>query len=233
MLRDLAERSPLGQARSIYRYLLAEVENVRAAQALAPLQRTYLPISPWSLNAFHLQYVCFQLETAPVGDGPAEGGADSERPTVLEFGAGSSSPVLATVARDAGYRFLSIEVDPHWAMLARRWFERSDLDPDLVHLVPLDTTSGWHDEAALGDIVDGHRVTHLLVDGPHGQGPVGRRPVQDWARRMQFPLEHVFIDDCHREGERTTAERFATWSGATLEYVGAKAEFAHIRWSGT
>lgn len=212
-------RLSLGRVTHAYRRLLGEVENVRAAQQLAPLVTQYLPASDKTLNAFHLQYVCHELATSVAPRGA----------TVVELGAGASTPVLATVAERAGLEFVSIEHDPRWHRLVSGWMGDEGLDPSSIHRVEIDEARRWYDHDGLDDVLDGKDVRVLLVDGPPGSGASARLPARDYLSTRDLPLTDVFIDDCHRADERELAGSLAAASDATVDFVGARRELAHVR----
>lgn len=219
MRRQLLARLPIGRVTHAYRRLLGEVENARAAQQLAPLVTRYLPVSEKTLNAFHLQYVCHEISTADVEPGAA----------LVEFGAGASTPILAKAAALAGVGFVSVEHDPKWQALVAGWMRDEDLDPGTIHQVDIDPPRRWFDHDGVDRAIDGRRVRFLLVDGPPGKGRSRRLPARDYLSARSLPLTDVFVDDCHRADERELAESLATAPGASVDYVGARRELAHVR----
>ncbi|MFN3944203.1 MAG: class I SAM-dependent methyltransferase [Allosphingosinicella sp.] len=134
----------------------------------------------------------------------------AERPeTVVEFGTGASTLIVAKALKLAGgpRTFISIEQHEEFAQKTREWLAEHGLEADL-RAVPLRPSPGgwpglWYDHEPLPD-----RIDFMLVDGP----PWSIHPFTRGAAATLFgriPVGGVvMLDDAARPGERVVARRW-------------------------
>lgn len=129
--------------------------------------------------------------------------------TVVEFGTGASTLIIAKAMALAGGggTFISIEQHEDFAERTRAWLAEHGLEAD-VRAVPLVPAPGgwpglWYDHEPLPD-----RIDFLLVDGP----PWTIHPFTRGAAATLFgripPGGTVMLDDGARPGERVVARRW-------------------------
>lgn len=137
--------------------------------------------------------------------------ASVPRPTVLEFGAGASTRVLARLVSAVGGRVISVEQDAEWVQQVTKWLAADGL----AHAVTL-----VHAPLVTRVVVEGTRpvLTYpasvldalapwdiALVDGPTGFPDVLSRigPLVHVIARLGAGAATVaFLDDAAREGEQ-------------------------------
>jgi predicted O-methyltransferase YrrM len=134
----------------------------------------------------------------------------AEKPkTVVEFGTGASTLIIAQALKLAGVdpHFISIEQDEDFARKTRDWLAEHGLEADL-RSVPLKPSPGgwpglWYDHEPLPD-----RIDFMLIDGP----PWSIHPFTRGAAATLFgrvPIGGVvMLDDAARPGERVVARRW-------------------------
>jgi predicted O-methyltransferase YrrM len=122
--------------------------------------------------------------------------------SILEFGGGRSTTVLADYAVRQRVPLLCIEQSDEW----RRKIE-DDLRfmhihrAGLVHHVPLAPTGsrgpGWYDPARVRALLAGRAFDLVFLDGPQGgarRNPEGQAVVAEAAREARL----IIVDDVHR-----------------------------------
>jgi predicted O-methyltransferase YrrM len=134
----------------------------------------------------------------------------AEKPkTVVEFGTGASTLIVAQALKLAGVQgdFISIEQHEDFAQKTREWLAEHGLEADL-RAVPLRPSPGgwpglWYDHEPLPD-----RIDFMLIDGP----PWSIHPFTRGAAATLFgriPVGGVvMLDDAARPGERVVARRW-------------------------
>lgn len=88
--------------------------------------------------------------------------------TVLEFGAGQSTRVLAAWARTTGRQVFTVEEDAGWADQLRRTAGGPSHQVLHIPLTRLPTGELWYDPGLLKAKLGGCRADLILVDGPIG-----------------------------------------------------------------
>jgi len=174
--------------------------DLRALQQLAPIVTGYLPWSGSSVAPQTALQVCNEL-------------ALNERRTVVEFGSGVSTLIMAMWAESeqTPIRVTSVDEDDSWIRLMSLKLERFHyVDLSFVHapLQPYESPSAslqvsrWYDSEAL-DHVTGP-VDMLLVDGPtayKGEWRFDRWPALPRLVDRLSPTCAVLLDDTGRSGE--------------------------------
>ncbi|HEV2865408.1 MAG TPA: class I SAM-dependent methyltransferase [Allosphingosinicella sp.] len=135
--------------------------------------------------------------------------------TVVEFGAGASSLIIAKALQKAGGgRLISFEQHPDFVDATRSWLAEYGLEADM-RAVPLRRSPGgwpglWYDHGPLPD-----DIGLMVVDGP----PWSIHPMTRGAAETVFghiaPGGTVMLDDAARPGERLVARR---WRKAHPEF---------------
>ncbi|RRR99513.1 class I SAM-dependent methyltransferase [Glycomyces terrestris] len=139
----------------------------------------------------------------------ARGGA-----RVLECGSGTSTVVLALIARSIGSgQVIALEHDPHYAAQTRAELDSRGLggwgrviDAPLTDVDLGGETWRWYDPK----LVPGNEIDMLLVDGPPGAtGPQARYPALPLLAERLAEDALVVLDDADRPDERAIAARWA------------------------
>lgn len=140
--------------------------------------------------------------------------------TIVEFGTGASTLIVAQALRLAGGgAFVSFEQHPEFVEATREWLAAHSLEADL-RAVPLrpspDNWPGlWYDHGELPE-----RIDFLLIDGP----PWTIHPFTRGAAASLFhritPGGVVMLDDAARPGERIVARRWRReWPDFSFELL--------------
>jgi predicted O-methyltransferase YrrM len=147
----------------------------------------------------------------------------ADRRHILEFGAGSSSVLLATALHEiGGGRLTSVEQDPTWC--ADRWREVgsfNDVDSMLVASPPVDHVGrlGWFamHRSARSAVRERAPYDLVLIDGPqHYRGRDGAMPL---AYDLLAPGCLIVMDDASRSGERLAIWKWLkSYPGLSLEH---------------
>lgn len=129
--------------------------------------------------------------------------------TVVEFGPGTSTAVLAACRARFGFptSILSFEHDPSFfTELDELW---TDIDAVQVHCAPLDN-DGWYDRDIVRRTLADHVVDLAVVDGPPaGAGSEVRALALEELRRGGAPPALV-LDDVDRVAEDRLVRRLRT-----------------------
>lgn len=146
----------------------------------------------------------------------ARGGA-----RVLECGSGTSTVVLALVARSIGSgQVIALEHDPHYAAQTRAELDSRGLrewgrvvDAPLTDVDLGGETWRWYDPT----LVPHNEIDMLLVDGPPGPtGPQARYPALPLLAERLAKDAVVVLDDADRPDERAIAAR---WTDAHPDFI--------------
>lgn len=197
-----------------WRSVRADVRDLRGLTALAPLGGGYLPWSSYCIRPASLALVCDDVMV-------------HGRCSLLEFGSGTSTVVLARLLRQLGGHLTSVEHDELWLGRVQRWLENEGLSDQvtLVH-APLTppthalATSPWYDEVSLKDAALRHAPFDMvLVDGPPAgeeRDGTARFPALPFVRPHLAVGALVVLDDAHRAGE---TEVLRLWRDLAPELV--------------
>lgn len=134
---------------------------------------------------------------------------EAKRPrTVVEFGAGASSLILArALQRHGGGRLISFDQHADFVESTRAWLAEHGVESDIraVPLVPSpDGWPGlWYDHGPLPETID-----LMLIDGPPWTIHPFTRGAADTVFDRIAPGGTVMLDDGARPGERVVARRW-------------------------
>jgi predicted O-methyltransferase YrrM len=152
--------------------------------------------------------------------------AGASAPTVLEFGAGASTRVLAQLVAPMGGRVVSVEQDAGWVQRVTEWLveDGTSAHATLLH-APLETRTVLPATRAVltypAQVLDALPAWDVaLVDGPTGFPDVMSRlgPLQHVVQRLADGRGRVaFLDDAHRAGEREAVALAMAPYGTTLQ----------------
>lgn len=159
----------------------------------------------------------------------------AEKPaTVVEFGAGASSLVLARALQLNGRgRLISFDQHPAFVEATRNWLADNGVLAEL-HAAPLAPSPGdwpglWYDHGPLPE-----RIDLLVIDGPNWTiHPYVRGAADSLFARIPVG-GHVILDDGARPGERVVAARWRRrWPGFSfkLHRAGTKGALVGTRLS--
>jgi predicted O-methyltransferase YrrM len=158
------------------------------------------PMRGWALSPDAMMWILADLQERPA-------------PTVIEFGSGQSTIILAAALKHRNGRFLSVENDPEYSALIQRQVAAWGLTDQVqfVHAPLCDTsdeiTIRSYQTSALPDI----SADIVLVDGPpYENGTFTRLHPLRWAVRHLKPLGAIFLDDSARDFEQACLKQLAT-----------------------
>jgi len=145
-----------------------------------------------------------------------------DRPaTILEFGAGLSTLVLARyAAMEPGRKVISVEQRPETRQQAEARLAGAGLAQFVTILhAPVSAEGKYQlDDKAISESLAGRRINWVLVDGP--TGPPGCRV---WTLgpivRYCAPGTRWFLDDAFRDGELQTLETWTRWPAVRVEGI--------------
>lgn len=129
-----------------------------------------------------------------------------ESPTVIEFGSGQSTVILAAALRHCGGRLISVEHDPAYSAVIQRQVAACGLssyvqtiDAPLAEPVRPEEPKSY-DFSRLPDTM----VDVALVDGPPWtNGQLTRLPPLRWTARHLNSGGVIFLDDALRDAEKS------------------------------
>jgi hypothetical protein len=122
--------------------------------------------------------------------------------SILEFGGGRSTTVLADYAVRRRVPLLSIEQSAEWQRKIEDDLRFMHIHrPGIVHHVPLAPTAapgpGWYDLARTRALLGGRAFDLVFLDGPQGgarRNPEGQELVAEASREARL----IIVDDVHR-----------------------------------
>lgn len=175
---------------------------------LAPLRAGHIPWTKSSIRPAALAVVVNDIVL-------------NRRRTVVEFGAGVSTEILARLIRQRGGRLVSFEDNADWiAILRQRLADAGDADAvKLVHAPLAPGALRGHDK----DWYDASVVTDSLKDLEAGvdlvlvDGPAAHLASLSLARYPDYPVIRpnlgetaaIYLDDINRPGERAVLRQWA------------------------
>ena len=217
LFADLARRSDID---NLYSQLAAYIQ----IQAIVspPLLR---PLGGWALSADAIVYILADLE-------------HRESPTLIEFGSGESTIILATALhrKNAG-RLLTVEHDEQFMEELSKRLSAAQLIQwvELHHAPLLGHESGNPGDyelqlSALPDV----QIDLALIDGPPGirdYGALARLGPLDWALRHLKAGGTVFLDDAKRPAEQSiVAKAIEQHAGVISELIRTEKGLAMFRY---
>lgn len=165
---------------------LFQIQN--AIQGLPVLR----PMREWAISPDAMAWVLADLQ-------------ERDAPTVIEFGSGQSTVILAAALRHRGGKLISVEHDPEYSAIIQRQvaacglnyiveYVHSDLIPGI--LSPSDTS---YDVT----VVPESSVDIALIDGPpYFNGPLTRLTPLRWSAEHLAKGGAIFLDDTMRPSEQ-------------------------------
>lgn len=131
---------------------------------------------------------------------------EHKAPTVIEFGSGQSTVILAAALRHLGGTLISVEHDPVYSAIIQRQVKACGLD-SLVEFVHCPLIPG---EDKLSDIsydlsrIPNKPIDLALIDGPPVfNGPLTRLTPLRWAAAHLSQNGAIFLDDTARGSEQS------------------------------
>ena len=214
MQAGLATRADLDR---LYERVAAAVQIQGALQGL-PVVR---PMPGWALSSDAIVQILCDLQ-------------ERDAPSLVEFGAGQSTVILAAWFRAHGRgRFVSFEHDPAHADAIRRQLEAARLAPHVdLQVVPLAERAAVDGlpackSYALPDTMAGFDVG--LVDGPsYFFGESTRYHPLTWALDRLNPGGAAYLDDTIRPQERRLLEALARRADVDIQDLGTTNGFARV-----
>lgn len=154
---------------------------------------------------------------------------DRKPHTIVELGSGSSTVILATLARKTGRGAIySLDHDATYADLTRRQLRDAGLEsyatvidaPLERHTLSDGTETEWYNAETITRLPE--KIDLLLVDGPPAKiGALARYPALPILYNRLAPGATVLLDDAGRRKETTVFERWLTeypaFSGTVLK----------------
>jgi precorrin-6B methylase 2 len=154
------------------------------------------PLRGWAISPDALSWVLADLQ-------------ERKQPTVIEFGSGQSTVILAAVLKHRGGRLVSVEHDPVYSSVIQRQVAACGLS-DYVETIhaPLvevgDSSTKSYDTSKISNI----EVDIALIDGPPiilGGAHTRLAPLR-WSAAHLVPNGAIFLDDSNRASEQGCIE---------------------------
>lgn len=190
----------------------------RAVLLLQDLLRDYgfIPVSSSAMSFESILTICNDIVL-------------NDRRSVIEFGSGLSTLVIASLVHREGRsrRFVSVEGNAAWhGIIARFLREAGTADAvELIHapVVPHRLAvagNTWYDLEAAGDTIRSSTFDAVIVDGPeaHAAGTeLSRYPALPFLREhLHRERCFVLLDDAQRAGEKEVCRRWKAEYGVDL-----------------
>jgi len=215
ILRGLRRRFLYGLARQedldrLYDQIagLLQINNAMEGRSMV------LPLRGWAMSPDGMVWMLAKLQ-----------GKNS--PTVIEFGSGQSTVIIAASLRHTGGRFLSVEHDPEFLKGIQRQVAVSGLS-EFVEFVQAPLVQSHDADAVLSydtSFIPNEEIDVALIDGPPRQDPgsKGRLVPLRWAANHLKPGGSIFLDDSDRPSEQATI-KFLLSEFPELEATSHRAE---------
>ena len=160
----------------------------------------------------------------------------NRRRSIVEFGSGVSTLVVAQALDPACQSMISFEHDPGWAELVQEQLVRLDLSErcSVVH-APLEKCaisidgSTWYDTDIIQDTVRSREVDVVVCDGPpaYARGRhMARYPAVPVMQEFLSDRFSVYLDDIDRSGEREIVKRWSELLQIPFSYQLLRGSFA-------
>jgi predicted O-methyltransferase YrrM len=198
MLRKLRDRLFAGLARqSDVDALYAQINGlfqIQNAMAGKPVLR---PMRGWAMSPDAMTWILADLQ-------------ERTTPTVIEFGSGQSTVILAAAVKHLKGRLLSVEHDPEYSAIIQRQVVACGLT-EMVEFFHAPLCNGSNEPPTrsykTSNLPD-TPVDLALVDGPPWtNGNFTRLTPLRWAARHLKPGGVIFLDDSAREAEQVCLKR--------------------------
>jgi hypothetical protein len=198
------------------------LDDMVGMAALAPLAVDYVPWTAWSMRPAAIASIVTEIDA-------------KRRTSVVEIGAGTSTPFLARAVARNGGQLVAIEHDPAFGEYLNRILTRNGLQStarvEIVPLEPLPTglldesphwtlPDQWYDLERVRKVCP-PEVDALVVDGPPpGRDDVlSRDPALAALAGNLAPSYSVFLDDIDRPAEQETVRRWEHRLGITMYVI--------------
>jgi predicted O-methyltransferase YrrM len=202
------------------------VEDIYALGFLQPLlDGPYLPFTNSALRPLCLAYILNDITV-------------NSRKTILEFGSGLSTIMIARLIRknNTGSRLLSVEHDREWAGVIRASLHQEGLE-DAVSILdaPLQSSSFavdsnlWYGLDAGSGVFAGASFDMVIIDGPpayEAAKAMSRYPALPFVHDLLAARSAVFLDDADREGEKAIIRRWENEYGIRFSIAGGSLAYA-------
>lgn len=198
-LRDHSKKTDDIYAMSILQSLLSDLP--------------YLPFNGGALRPVCMAYIVNEIII-------------NQRKTVLEFGSGLSTIVMARLIKKNKLqtRVIAIEHNQVWASILEGYLLDEDLDPYVkiirVDLKDMETPLGkvkWYDYDVIAANISDKKFDLIIIDGP----PADREPIMHSRFPALFKLDNniaadfcMLLDDANRQGEKDLIEYYRTQNQA-------------------
>jgi hypothetical protein len=160
----------------------------------------------------------------------------NRRDTIVEFGSGVSTLVVASALDPQTQRLISFEHDEKWASLVSEQLDRLGLADccRVVHapLKPCGQSiddSHWYDTSVVLDNVASLQIDVVVCDGPPAYSAgsrMARYPALPVLRGMLADRCSVYLDDIDRKAERKIAKRWSAELRIPFSYQLLRGSFA-------
>jgi hypothetical protein len=181
---------------------------------------------PWTSSAPRPGLVCCLINDIRI----------NRRHTVVEFGSGVSSLVIAGALDPGTQRLISFEHDEDWANHVSDQLGRLDLADrcQVVHapLRPCEhsvDTSPWYDIEVVRNSLESLEVDVVICDGPPAYSRdtrMARYPAMPALRSMLASSYSVYLDDIDRSSEREIARLWSDLLQIPFSYQLLRGSFA-------
>jgi predicted O-methyltransferase YrrM len=183
--------------------------DLYALTTLQPLLKdSYLPFTRFSLRPSSLSMILNDVIV-------------NQRRTIIEFGSGVSTIVLARLIRqhEMEAKIISVEHSERWSGIMNKAIRREGLTHivTLVHapLAPCPiagSLNDWYDMDRIGECIEGCQFDLVIVDGPPAyekDKETARYPAIPFLFNRLTANAAVYLDDANREGEKRILEYWA------------------------
>ncbi|WP_084442508.1 class I SAM-dependent methyltransferase [Termitidicoccus mucosus] len=213
LLRKIRNRLFAGLARKeelnqLYNQFAGLIQIQNAMQGSSVLR----PMRGWAISPDAMAWILADLQ-------------ERESPTVIEFGSGQSTIILATVLKQRGGRLVSVEHDSGYLGAIQRQAKACNVTDvitfALAPLVAMSPTCSSYDLTSLPDC----SIDLALIDGPpFTNGLLTRLVPLRWATTHLIKGGAIFLDDAARGNEQECLRQLrAEFPGINIiEYAAEK-----------
>lgn len=171
---------------------LAGLQQIQNAMVGNPILR---PMRGWAISPDAMVWILADLQKR-------------DAPSVVEFGSGQSTVIIASVLKHCGGRLISVEHDPEYSAVIRKQLAESGLaDFVTTFNLPLEQSPDPRDEGIKSyDLrsLPSRPIDVALIDGPPKKncGPKARLAPLRWCVRNLAANGSIFLDDSNRVSEQ-------------------------------
>jgi predicted O-methyltransferase YrrM len=172
--------------------LYRQLEGLSSIQNAIEGKPVLRPMRNWAISPDVMAYILPELQ-----------GRDA--PTVVEFGSGQSTVILAAALKQVGGHLVSVEHDPVYAEAIQRQANSCGLIDVITFIdAPLREAASTPGDISYDvSIIPGCLVDIVLIDGPPcTNGPLTRLTPLRWAAEHLKPDGCIFLDDSARGPEQ-------------------------------